>query len=52
VGAAPLVKALLEGTVSGALFTGTFTGKVSGKHTTGPILVQVTHGDAPLKIVS
>jgi hypothetical protein len=47
---------LLEGTVSGlelcpqsacdngALFTGTFTGKVSGKHTSGPTLVQVMHG--------
>ena len=54
--AAPKSKPLLEGTVSGvelcpqslctngALFTGTFTGKVSGKHTSGPILVQVTHG--------
>ena len=53
--AAPKSKPLLEGTVSGvelcpqslcrngALFTGTFTGKVSGKHTSGPILVQVTH---------
>ena len=53
--AAPKDKPLLEGTVSGvelcpqslctngALFTGTFTGKVSGKHTSGPILVQVTH---------
>lgn len=53
--AAPPSKPLLEGTVSGsevcpqslctngAIFVGTFTGKVSGKHTSGTSLVQVAH---------
>jgi len=53
--AAPPSKSLLEGTVSGvevcpqslctngAIFIGTFTGKVSGKHTSGPSFVQVAH---------
>jgi hypothetical protein len=53
--AAPSNKSVLTGTVSGvevcpqslcpngAVFTGTFTGKVSGKHTSGPMLVQVAH---------